>query len=244
MNIIFLSLISYLGYTIGPAKVEKIVLGAEKLTEVFEVQNFTGDSLRIKVEFEDFDIDGEGTVVFYDPGYFTNSLGSRAVINPEEFIVPPGQIEHVRVTFDLPAGAEIPEYYSMLLFKSQPIPTRYSTAINIAGEIGVPIYYTISAYASRVASFESLIVRNDSLEMVLSNTGNVHLRIKGEAIISTYDDMIVQQDSLPEFVVMPGKRRRLSVNMDRIIEAGSYVAKVVFDYGAIELIAGERKFSK
>ena len=244
MNIIIFSLISYLGFTIGPAKVEKSVLGAEKLTEVFEVQNFTGDSLRIKVEFEDFDIDGEGIVIFYDPGHFANSLGSRAVINPEEFIVPPEQIEHVRVTFDLPANTETSEYYSMLLFESQPIPTRYSTAINIAGEIGVPIYYTISAYALRSASFESLVVQNDSLEMVLSNTGNVHLRIKGEAIISTYDGRIVQQDSLPEFVVMPGKRRRLSVGLGKIIEAGSYVAKVVFDYGAIELIAGERKFNK
>jgi hypothetical protein len=244
MNILIFSIISYLGFTVGPAKVEKTMLGAEKLTEVFEVQNFTDDSLRIKVEFEDFGIDGEGIVTFYDPGYFDNSLGSRAIVNPEEFIVPPRQIEKVRVTFDLLRAGEIPEYYSMLLFKSRPIPTKYSTAINVAGEIGVPIYYTMPDYASKAASFESLLVRNDSLEIVLSNTGNVHLRIRGEVVITTYDSKIVQQDSLPEFVVMPGKQRRLKVGVDRTLEAGSYVVKVVFDYGAIELIVGERKFNR
>lgn len=244
MNIIYLVLLSYLGFTIGPAKIEKSLLGAETVTEIFEVQNFTEDSLRIKVEFEDFDIDESGKVIFYSPGHFAYSLAPRATINPEEFVIPPGDVENLRVTFQLSSSTEIPEYYGMLLFKSQPIPIRYSSAISVAGEIGVPVYYTIPEYAVKSASFDSFFVRNDSLEIVLSNTGNAHLRIVGEAVITTYDTKIVQQDSLPELVVMPKKQRRLKIPIKEILQKGSYVAKVVLDYGAIELIVGERRFSQ
>jgi hypothetical protein len=244
MNMIYLLLCSYLGFTVGPAKIEKSLLGAETVTEVFEVQNFTDDSLRIKVEFEDFDIDESGKVTFYSPGHFAYSLAPRATINPEEFVIPPRDVENLRVTFQLSRSTEIPEYYGMLLFKSQPIPTRYSAAISVAGEIGVPLYYTIPEYAVKSASFDSLFIRNDSLEIVLSNTGNAHLRITGEAIITTYDTKIVQQDSLAELVVMPRKQRRLKIPIKENLQRGSYVAKVVLDYGAIELIVGERRFSR
>lgn len=244
MNILSVVIISYLGFTVGPAKVEKTVLGAENLTEVFEVQNFTDDSLRIKVEFEDFDIDETGNVSFYAPGHFTYSLGARAVINPEEFVVPPRAVENLRVTSVLPLDNEMPEYQSMLLFKSKPIPTRYSATISVAGEIGVPIYYTMSQHAAKGVSLDSFFVHHDSLEIVLTNTGNVHLRIRGEFIISTYDSKIVQQDSLPEFVVMPGRRRKLNISIKETLRDVTYVAKVIFDYGAIELIMGERRFIK
>jgi len=244
MNTICLLLCSYLGFTVGPAKIEKSLLGAEIVTEVFEIQNFTDDSLRIKVEFEDFDIDERGQVTFFSPGHFAYSLAPRATINPEEFVIPPRDVENLRVTFQLSRSAEIPEYYGMLLFKSQPIPTRYSAAISVAGEIGVPVYYTIPEYAVRSASFDSLFVHGDSLEIVVSNTGNAHIRITGEAIITTYDTKIVQRDSLPELVVMSRKQRRLKIPIREKLQVGSYIAKVVLDYGAIELIVGERRFSK
>jgi hypothetical protein len=242
MNIFTIFIFSYLGFTVGPAKVEKAVFGSDAMTEVFEVQNFTDDSLRIKVEFEDFGIDEKGKVTFYAPGHFGNSLGPRGVINPEEFVIPPKSIERLRVTFNLPVSEEVAEYYSMIIFKSRPIPARYSTAINVAGEIGVPVYYTLPQYATKSASFDSFLVESDSLEIVLSNTGNVHLRIKGEMIISTFDTRILQQDSLPELVVMPGKKRRLKLGIDENLGQGGYFAKVVLDYGAVELIVGERKF--
>ena len=111
-------------------------------------------------------------------------------------------------------------------------------------EIGVPVYYIMPQNARRSASFDSFLVEKDSLEIVISNAGNVHLRISGEAIISTFDTRIVQQDSLTDFVVLPGKQRRLKIGIDEKLEQGGYLAKVILDYGAVELIVGERKFYK
>ncbi len=244
MNIFYIAFIGYLGFTVGPARVEKNMVGAETVTEIFEVQNFTDDSLRIRVEFEDFDIDKAGNVTFYEGGYLMNSLAPRAVINPEEFFIPPKSIERVRVTFQLSRNSDIPEYYGMLMMKSLPMPTRYTPNIAVAGEIGIPIYYTIPEYAERDACFDSLIVYTDMLEAVLSNRGNVHLRISGEAIISNVDDIVMQRDSLPEFVVLPRKQRKIRIPIEAVQDAGVYKAKVIFDYGAIELLMGERRFQK
>jgi hypothetical protein len=244
MNIIYITLISYLGFTVGPARVEKVLIGAETMTEVFEVQNFTNDSLRIVIEFEDFDIDKSGKVAFYVGGHFANSLAPRAVINPEEFVVPPRDVEDVRVTLRLDRKIGIPEYYGMLLFKSQPIPTRYGPTIALAGEIGVPVYYGIPEHVIKDASFDSLSIVNDTLEIVLHNTGNVHLRVKGEASVNTSDNKLIQRDSLPEFVVMPGKQRKLKIGISESPGQGDYIVNVMFDYGAIELLLGERRFRR
>lgn len=244
MNILYIVLVGYLGFTVGPARVEKSLVGAESITEVFEVQNLTDDSLRIRVEFEDFDIDKSGNVTFYEGGHLASSLAPRAVINPEEFFIPPRSVERVRITFKLSRSSNIPEYYGMLMIKSRPIPTQYSPTIAVAGEIGVPIYYTIPEHAERIASFDSLTINNDMLEAVVSNAGNVHLRINGEVLIATFDDRIMLEDSLPEFVILPRRQRKLRIHIDEDLDPGQYKAKVTLDYGAIELLVGERRFQQ
>jgi P pilus assembly chaperone PapD len=132
----------------------------------------------------------------------------------------------------------------MLMIKSRPIPTQYSPTIAVAGEIGVPIYYTIPEYAERIATFDSLTVNNGVLEAVVSNAGNVHLRINGEVVLSTFDDRIVQEDSLSEFVVLPRRQRKMRIQVEEDLDPGSYKAKVTLDYGAIELLVGERRFQR
>lgn len=244
MNIILFLLINYLGFTIGPARVEKALFGAEEITEVFEVQNFSGDSLRIKIEFEDFDVDEYGKVTWFTAGHMTNSAGPHTVINPEEFVIRPQGVEFVRLTFRPPTELTLSEYYGMLLFKSQPIPTQYKPTITVAGEIGVPIYYSVASLIVKDAAFDSLDIIGDSIRMVFRNVSNVHLRVKGEAKILSYDGTLISKDSLPEFVVLPNKVRKFTMPMRQTLEKGTYIVRVLLDYGALELIEGERIFKK
>ncbi len=244
MNIIIYLVINYLGFTVGPARVDKALFGAEEITEVLEVQNFSNDSLRIRIEFEDFDIDEYGKVTFLNAGSISNSVASHCVVNPEEFFVRPQGTGFVRLSFRTPAGAMTSEYYGMLLFKSQPIPTRYKPTITVAGEIGVPIYYSVADLVVKDAFFESLTVTNDSVNIVFRNVSNVHLRVRGEANLLTYDETLVTKDSIPEFVVLPGRVRRVRLPLEEVLERGSYIMRVRLDYGAVELIEGERRFIK
>lgn len=242
MNISIYVVINYLGFTVGPARVDKALFRAAEITEVLEVQNFSNDSLRIRIEFEDFDIDEYGKVNFFSAGSIPNSVALHCIVNPEEFFVRPQGTEFVRLTFRPPVGATTSEYYSMLLFKSQPIRTRYKSTITVAGEIGVPIYYSVADLVVKDAFFESLTVINDSVNIVFRNVSNVHLRVHGEAILLTYDETVIKRDSIPEFVVLPGRIRRARLPLERILEKSSYIMRVRLDYGSVELIEGERRF--
>ncbi len=243
MNILMIFLANYLGYVVGPARVEKTIFGAEQITETFEVVNISNDSLRIKVEFEDFEIDADAQAVFLPAGTNANSLAPLAVINPEEFSIGPQQIENVRVTFRMPKKLVASEYFSMLLLKSQPIPTQYHPMIAIAGEIGVPIYYVNGEIAQRNAEFEVLNIVKDTILITVRNAGNVHLRMKGEARILELNEKLIDKDSIPEFLVFPGKIRNIKMPLTKQVAKGdTCIARIRLDYGSTELIEGERRF--
>ncbi len=237
-----LSLLMYLGFTVSPARIEKALFGAEEITEVLEIQNLSNDSLRIRLGFEDFEIDENGRTLFLPGESLSNSIAGYSTANPEEFSMPPQSREFVRITFRPPKDKKIPEYYGMLIFKSQPIPSVYQPMIQIAGEIGVPIYYSVADLVVKDASFESLYVENDSVNILFKNAGNVHLRVKGELKVLTIDEKIVEKDSIPEFVVFPGWIRRLKLGLKERLEKGDYVMRVLLDYGALQLMEGERRF--
>ena len=243
MNIMIIFLINYLGYVVGPARVEKTIFGAEQITETFEVVNISNDSLRIKVEFEDFEINADAQAVFLPAGSNANSLAPLATVNPEEFYIGPQQIENIRVTFRMPKKLLASEYFSMLLFKSQPIPTQYHPMIAVAGEIGVPVYYVNGEIAQRNAEFEALNIVRDTVVITVRNSGNVHLRIKGEARILELNEALIAKDSIPEFLVFPDRIRNIKVPLTKQVAKGdTCVARIRLDYGSTELIEGERRF--
>lgn len=239
-----LHIVSFLGFTVGPARVDKALFGSPSVTELFEVQNFSGDSLRIRIGFEDFDIDLRGRVSFSAGGTVVNSLAPHVVTNPEEFFIAPQQAEYVRVTFQPPPSGTASEYYGMMVFRSQPIPTRYSPRIAIAGEIGVPVYYVVTNLIGRDAAFESLYVEKDSAFFHLKNTGNIHLRVRGEAKIVGSEGVELDRDSIPEFVVFPQRTRIVAVPVDPGLAGDIYTVRIRLDYGASHLIEGERRFAK
>jgi len=246
MNLLscILYLFNYLAYTVSPARIEKMLFGTEEITEVFEIQNFSNDSLRIRVEFEDFIIDEDGRVEFLPPDSIPASLRHWTVVNPEEFFIPPQSKGFIRITFRPPKEDRLPEYYGMLIFKSQPIPTQYQPMIQIAGEIGVPVYYSLADLIIKDASFENLSVEEDSVSILFRNIGNVHLRVKGEMKILTIDERIVEKDSIPEFVVLPQKIRKVRLPIKSKLKNGEYKVRARLDYGAIQLLEGERRFIK
>lgn len=233
---------AYLGFTVSPAKIEKMLFGAEGITEVFEIHNFSNDTLRIKLDFEGFVIDEVGKTKFLPPDSYPNSIAPYTVVNPEEFFIQPQSREFVRLTFRMPPDS-VPEYYGMLIFKSQPIPSAYQPMIQIAGEIGVPIYYSKAELSVKDVVFEDLYVEKNNINIVLRSRSTIHLRVKGEAKILTLDERVVEKDSIPEFIIFPDKIRKISVPIKEKLNKGEYTIRVRFDYGTAKLIEGERKLT-
>lgn len=243
--ILYLLLLSfgnaYLAFTVSPAKIEKTVFGAGVITEVFEVQNVSNDTLRIKLSFEGFEIDEDGNTKFLAPDGLINSIAPHTTVNPEEFFIAPQGKEFIRLTFNMPQDS-VPEYYGMLIFKSQPIPSVYQPMIQIAGEIGIPVYYSKAEFSVKDAVIENLYVQKDSFYIVLKNIGTIHIRMKGEAMILTTDEKIVEKDSIFEFVIFPERVRKVKVPIKGKMNKGEYIIRVRFDYGITKILEGERRF--
>ncbi|MCX7995434.1 MAG: hypothetical protein N3A65_06670 [candidate division WOR-3 bacterium] len=231
---------SFLSYTITPARIDKALFSIEEITEVFEVQNLSNDTLRIRLIFESFEIDEDGKTIFLSPEKIKNSIAHHSIVNPEEFLIPPQSREFVRLTFRMPDDT-IPEYYGMLIFKSQPIPSTYQPMIQVVGEIGIPIYYYKTHLALKDAEIEDLNVADDSVYAHVKNKGNIHLRMFGELLIMTLDEKIIARDSISEFVVFPGKTRRLKVPLKEVLLDGEYLLRIRLDYGGMKIIEGERR---
>ncbi|MEO0136627.1 MAG: hypothetical protein ABIL86_03755 [candidate division WOR-3 bacterium] len=232
-------LFSYLGYTVTPARIDKALFNVEEITEVFEVQNLANDTLRIKLAFESFEIDENGRTVFFSSESLKNSIALYSLVNPEEFLIPPQAKEFVRFTFRMPEDTLV-EYYGMLIFKSQPIPSVYQPMIQIAGEIGIPIYYYKANESIKEIGIESLYVKNDSFFVVVKNKGNIHARLTGSTVILTTDGKIRFKDTIPEFVILPQKIRKLRMPVKESLIPGEYLLKVWLDFGASKVIESER----
>ena len=113
----------YLGYTVSPVRVDKQIFSAAEITETVEVQNVSQDTLRIKVEFEDFEIDRDGKVQFMPSSTLKNSVAAYMTVNPEEFYIAPLSRENVRITgvsaSDAPRAARKVTTRSAMLRPSQ-----------------------------------------------------------------------------------------------------------------------------
>jgi hypothetical protein len=148
------------------------------------------------------------------------------------------------MTFQMPKDPNNSEYYGMFLVKSQSIPTKYKPSISVAGELGVPIYFSVANLMNKNAVFDSLYVLNDSVNIAIRNTGNIHLRLKGELKLLKTDGALIEKDSIPEFVVLPNRYRKLILPLKQPLDKGSYITRVRVDYGAVELLEAERRFIK
>ncbi len=237
--------IGAISWSVTPEKVEKVLSGFKEITEVFELQNMADDTLRLKIEFEDFVLDKEGRAIFFRAESLPNSLARWAVLNPEEVLLQPRSKDFVRMTFRLPESSKFAEYYGMIVFKSLPVPTLsrpYQPTIQVAGEIGVPVFYSLAEIVKREGAFEDLYVEKESVHVVFKNTGNVHLRVKGKKQILNLAEELVEEEEVSEFVVLPDQVRRVKLPIKKRLTDGEYIVRVLFDYGVVELLQGEARF--
>jgi len=64
------------------------------------------------------------------------------------------------------------------------------------------------------------------------------LWVRGTMEYRRPDNSIAATDSIAEFPVLPGARRRVAVRVPKLA-AGSYVALALLDYGGSEIAAGQ-----
>jgi len=230
-----------IGFTVSPAELRAVTAAAATATDVITVANTSSRAVRFKAYLNDWTVTRSGADSICDPGTLSNSCAPWTAVNPAEFEVPAGGTEKLRVTFS-PTSNSNGGYWSMLYVESAPIPSSWSSNVQVNARVGVRLYADIAGTEVRDCEVVDLHVNTDKdLEVIgkVLNTGNVPVRLKGKMEIRDKDGKAVWAKECNQ-LALPGLEARLSVTPDVTLSKGEYLAVLTLDYGSKELLVGER----
>lgn len=123
-----------------PLEANMVLSPGERATQAFEVFNNGSEPLFMSSTIEDWAI-GKTGIEGAPAGTTPNSASSWIQLNPQQFVISPGQSVKVRYTVTAPAVFEV-EHHSMIYFQSRPVPTRdaQNRIVGISGRVGGALF--------------------------------------------------------------------------------------------------------
>jgi len=230
-----------IGFTVSPPEVSAAVPVAQETTDVVTVQNTSATAVRFKAYLADWTVAATGADTVFEPNGFARSCSPWTQVNPVEFEIPPGAKQDVRVTVGPPPGAG-GGYWCMLYVESAPIPSSWSSKVQLNARVGVRVFADIAG--TEVRNCEMVDLRLDTgkdlrLTAAARNTGNTPVRLKGTMEIKGKDGKTVWQTECNQ-LALPGQEVGFSAKPDVPLPKGEYLAVLNVDYGGAELLVGER----
>lgn len=232
---------------VAPSMLE-IPIGQKPVNESVRIFNLKKTPTTVKVEVYNWTLDEKDEIRLLPPD--KQSLDRWMLINPLSFTVEPGKSQVVRFSIRPTAKPDAGEHRAMIYFVEQPSAAGADTtkALEILFKLGVGVY----GYADpvkRSAALNQLAFDKASSSLVadISNSGNVHTRLKGSYSlwkktafpgIGEAGKLIDQQkpEKQPEGLVLsgqinqspvlPGSRRNITTQLSLPKAAGSYILSV------------------
>lgn len=195
-------------FGVSPVKLEFKMLPGLTETQPVLVQNQGDGPLHIDTEINDYVIGKDNAFTFYPPGHETYSAASWIHVDQTGFDLQPGQSRTVRVTISIPQNAEVGGHYAAVLFKNAASST---TGIGFTGRIGTLALVTVGnekdlVRAGNIKSLTAssrLFTSDMTAVNVFTDTGNVHLTVKGETVFTDYFGREVGRVQLPAITILP-----------------------------------------
>ena len=172
------------------------------------------------------------TVGFKDLSVHPNRSAAWIKLDTKSIELGASGRESIAYTISVPETAT-GEFHGRLSF-AEGDQQRASGMVGIQTQISVPIFVVVQGtelYSIEIVSFRLKTHRMSQAEVVLRNTGNVHLRAKGECEIRLRDHEEIECTfTINEqgFPVYPGQDRALSGRLPRMLDSGTYIAGLRF----------------
>jgi hypothetical protein len=172
-------------------------------------------------------------------------------VNPVEVVAEPGIDTAIRFTLSTPPDAPPGGYRSAILFEFLPAtatPEQMARGVAFRSRIATIIYVTVgvTAPAAELLDLQPQLQagRPPAVVATLRNTGRVHVRTRGHAVVYDRDRHVVRRLSLPDVPVLPDGTRDVVVPLiDQAqpdpLAPGQYRVEVRIDIGMPELLVGE-----
>lgn len=172
-------------------------------------------------------------------------------VEPSGFDLGPGETRAVRVVVDPPADLASGGAYAVVTL------TTGARAVDgagtaVAGQVGVPILITVDGTGDPLVRAEverfAAVLEPDGrvgFRAEVRNTGNTHVVLRGETVLTEADGTAVERGTLgTSTVVLPGDRTVVEGAAPLLLESGRrYRATAELDFGGAGPLVGQTEFT-
>jgi hypothetical protein len=231
------------GFSVEPSRIELVVPAGKRRGQSVIVKNGRSEPLHLTTYVRDIIYLPDGTSDFPPEGSTDWSCAAWVHVVPNELEIPANSSQEVRVSVIAPSEAEGGKY-AMLFFETGP---SYASGdgIGVNFRIGALVQAVIPGTERYEASMKNLTVTPPSeIRTDIFNNGNLLLRPKGQIKIFEVGGKKVRQLSFnPNLLgVLPSTLRSFSTTLEEPLPSGSFRVKIEVDYGAKNILVGERSF--
>ncbi|MFQ5860425.1 MAG: hypothetical protein ACE5IG_02605 [Dehalococcoidia bacterium] len=157
-------------------------------------------------------------------------------VSPRSFVLEPDQEQQVTFVIEVPLDAEPGGHYASILASVGA--TTQAGAVAVGQRVGSLVLLRVSGEVIEQARVTSFSVPGLSakgpipLDILVENTGNVHVRPAGEIIVKGTFGGEVARIPVEQKAVLPGSPRTFSVTWDTGWKIGRYTAEYIGFYGS------------
>ena len=217
----------------------------------------TGDrQLTLKLYLSDYSILADGSEENLPPGTLARSCAPWLALTDQILELEPGEVRRVVIGLDVPHDAEGSYWAKMYIEEtSQPQPSETRMGgrtyqVFLMQRVGIRIFEDVPGTENVDARITNVAVSHDDegrpLVLVsVSNTGNMLLRCSGSVELRNSGGTVAETLLLGtegKFSVFTDGKRELSAAIDMELEADTYTALAVVDFGGDHLVAGDAVF--
>ncbi|MEJ2567675.1 MAG: hypothetical protein P8Z50_02175 [candidate division WOR-3 bacterium] len=212
------------------------------ITKELSVKN--GDEynkVTVNVYKGDWDLNQGGKILYYPADSLPYSCSSWITINPTEFVLAPGEMKNIRVTFEIPSDSK-GGYWSVIFFEGKPPEEEeWTPLVRLSGRVGITTYLDIAGTTFKEAEINKMeLNKTGELALEIKNRGNIWIRPEIEYWI-TSDEKEIYRDSLSSSLILPETTReyQLTFKDTNVLKGDEITARV--DYGGDMILEGVKK---
>lgn len=241
-----------LEFGISPGDLELVPWSGGTASGTLLVMNRSPRRVRFRVRVQDMYIRPSGELHVLEGTSLDWSLVKLTRLMPQEFDLDPQQQMPVRISVTVPADARGGRYGAVVVSPSPVLQTggprgTFSIVIpKLAARLLVPVRGTEVVRGAIVNMLAAARAggRGAEIKVVFRNSGNVHVRASGEAVILNESGQQVAKLTLQESLVLPASVREFKLSWEaKSLDPGTYTVRAVIDYGADVLVSGEVSFT-
>ncbi len=235
---------------VNPAIME-VIVDKESVNKEVSLYNLTNFPLPIKTLVESFTPKEKSEIPKNQVERYDASSWIKIPEKDTDFILQPREVRNIKLTIEPPDKASPGGHYASIVFQPlipQQIISRES--IFIFTRVAVLTFIQVKGEVTENLEFKALKINSlyqtlpDSLELVLKNTGNTHLRPNGRLVFydETRKKTIGNVGFLPS-IILPGTEKSYLVELtDNIkLTLGRYSVWTETSYGADNILLKSSK---